>query len=88
MIRTLTTLTCVLLDRLETIEARAENFRLARGCAGGACAVCAFLDDIVVPRRAQSKPTATAAPGSLDREHSVRGTVPSDALTTVSRSGT
>ena len=46
MIRALTIVTCVLLDRLETIEKRVERLRVSHGCAGDACAVCSLLDDI------------------------------------------
>jgi hypothetical protein len=46
MIRALTIVTCVLLDRLETIERRVERLRVSHGCAGDACAVCSLLDDI------------------------------------------
>jgi hypothetical protein len=46
MIRALTIVTCVLLDRLETIEERVERLRVSHGCAGDACAVCSLLDDI------------------------------------------
>jgi hypothetical protein len=46
MIRALTIVTCVLLDRLEMIEKRVERLRVSHGCAGDACAVCSLLDDI------------------------------------------
>jgi hypothetical protein len=46
MIRTLTLITSILSDRLETIEKRVDKLRLSHGCAGDACAVCVVLDDI------------------------------------------
>jgi hypothetical protein len=50
MIQALSILNTALLDRLKAIEERVEKLRLAHGCAGDACAVCALLDDIVAAR--------------------------------------
>lgn len=73
MIRTLTTLTSVLLDRLETIEARVENLRLAHGCAGDACAVCASSTTSPSPTALRGTDTATCVIPILRRSAKLGG---------------